>query len=69
MNAAEDRARPSTACLRQPVAKDYLTSSQLTVDEIAGSLGYAETTNFRRAFKKWTGHSPSSLRSRASKGG
>jgi AraC-like DNA-binding protein len=41
------------------VAIDYLTSTDLSVDEISYLLGYSETSNFRHAFKVWTGQNPS----------
>ncbi len=50
--------------VRSNLAKDYLAQSELTIDEIASFLGYTETTNFRRAFKKWTGSPPSAFRPR-----
>jgi AraC-like DNA-binding protein len=34
----------------------------LTLEEISALLGYTEGTNFRRAFKLWTGHPPSYFR-------
>lgn len=47
---------------RKEVAIEYLQASELSVDQIAERVGYAETSNFRRAFKKWTGKSPRSYR-------
>lgn len=48
--------------VRKGLALDYLQRSNLTVDEIAELLGYAETSNFYRAFKKWTGEPPGAYR-------
>lgn len=45
-------------------ARALLTEPHVTICEIAGSLGYSETNSFRRAFKKWTGLSPTAYRSR-----
>ena len=36
----------------------YLINSNKSVKEIASILGYAVVSNFRRAFKSWTGESP-----------
>lgn len=44
---------------RMELAKDYLLNSNLPVSEIALMLGYGEQASFARAFKKWTGKSPS----------
>lgn len=40
-------------------AKRYLESSRYTVESVALTLGYQEVSNFRRAFKRWFGISPS----------
>ena len=52
--------------VQKNLAIDYLTNSSLNVDQIGALLGYSETTNFRRAFKQWTGNPPTFYR--ASKG-
>ena len=36
----------------------------LSTDEIASLLGYTETPNFYRAFKRWTGQAPSAFKTR-----
>jgi len=43
-------------------AKRYLSESDLSVEAIATELGYDDASNFRRAFKNWTGASPNSYR-------
>lgn len=43
-------------------ATGYLRDSQLSVEAIAGCLNYHDTANFRRAFKRWFGMSPSEYR-------
>lgn len=47
---------------RMDLAQTYLAEGQHSVSEIAAMLGYAEQTSFGRAFKKWTGRSPSHFR-------
>ena len=37
--------------VRMELAKDYLLNTQLTAQEIAYQLGYAQPNNFYRAFK------------------
>ncbi|KVE36072.1 AraC family transcriptional regulator [Burkholderia sp. BDU5] len=39
-----------------------LEGTQLTVEEIAVRVGYTDRANFSRAFRRWTGASPSSRR-------
>ncbi|QIL83789.1 AraC family transcriptional regulator [Diaphorobacter sp. HDW4A] len=51
--------------LRRDIAIDLLSSSGLTVAEVAGEVGFQETSAFHRAFKKWTGVSPGAYRSAA----
>jgi AraC-like DNA-binding protein len=48
--------------LRRDMAIDLLSFSQLSVMDIAGELGFAETSAFHRAFKKWTDANPGEYR-------
>lgn len=43
-------------------AKQLLAVPNLSVGEIAGRLGYSDATALTRAFKKWTGQTPSEFR-------
>ena len=43
-------------------AKDLLTKSDMSIQQIAAYLGYEQPTNFTRAFKKWVGILPSVFR-------
>ena len=45
-------------------AQDLLRSTGMNLSQIADSLGYADAANFTRAFKRWTGLSPSHFRNR-----
>nr|WP_247716489.1 AraC family transcriptional regulator [Sinomicrobium weinanense] len=45
--------------VRKTLAIQYLRSDIASVKEISNILGYAEVSGFVRAFKKWTGRSPS----------
>lgn len=53
---------------RQTRAHWYLTHTQRTVEDIAARLGYVDTTNFSRTFRRWYGQTPSEVRSRAQSG-
>lgn len=49
---------------RAKQAKKLLQSSTLSVEEIAAVIGFSDASNFRKAFKKWTGSPPSEFRGR-----
>lgn len=49
--------------VRERLALQYLHTTNWTIDEIADLLGYSDPSNFRQAFKKWTGNPPSYFRS------
>ena len=41
--------------IRSELAKEYIVTTSLSVDQIASRIGFSEATTLRRAFKKWTG--------------
>lgn len=47
---------------RQEIAIKYLKSSNLTLQELAVKMGYNDSSNFGRAFRKWTGKPPGEFR-------
>ena len=48
--------------LRRDMAITLLSDSTMSVMDIAAELGFAETSAFHRAFKKWTGANPGEYR-------
>ncbi|MEL6338467.1 MAG: AraC family transcriptional regulator ligand-binding domain-containing protein [Myxococcota bacterium] len=48
--------------VRRRLALEYLEGGKVTVSETAFLLGYADSSPFARAFKRWTGRSPGSYR-------
>lgn len=48
--------------VRQVLAEELLTSTNLNLEEIAERLGYGDVSNFLRAFKRWKDMSPGSYR-------
>lgn len=50
---------------RRDLAVQYVRGSRLSINEITYLLGFSEPGNFSRAFKRWTGASPSEYRASA----
>jgi AraC-like DNA-binding protein len=48
--------------LRMTMAVSYLRDTDLTVEEIAASLGFSDAANFRHAFRRWTKAAPGEFR-------
>lgn len=48
--------------VRRSLAIEFLENTSLPVEEIAGRVGFSEASNFRKAFRKWTGHAPAHFR-------
>lgn len=53
---------------RRLQALELLRSSTMSIDDIGTQLGYLNPANFTRAFKRWTGETPSAFRRRVSQG-
>jgi AraC-like DNA-binding protein len=51
--------------VRKEMAIEYLRNSSLPIEEIAALVGYSDPSNFRKAFRRWTGHAPSYYREEA----
>ena len=47
---------------RSQLAQHYILAGDLSLDEIAVRLGYAEQTSFGRAFRRWTGQTPGAFK-------
>ena len=52
---------------RRRFAIDYLKGHDHTLTQIAFLLGYSEVSAFNRAFKRWTGSTPSNYRRKSAK--
>ena len=48
--------------VRFRLAREYLLGTDLPVADIGQLLGFSDTTNFRRSFRRWSGVQPSQFR-------
>lgn len=48
--------------VRCQLAIEYLTKTDLSIEDISNLLGFSDVTNFRHAFKKWVDKTPSYYR-------
>jgi AraC-like DNA-binding protein len=53
--------------IRSRLAVEFLERTGLSIDQIAERSGFSDVSNFRKAFKKWTGQSPAHYRDRKSR--
>ena len=57
-------SKAKEAC-RADWSRELLTSSSLSIEDIADKLQFSSAATFRRAFKQWTGHAPKAYRDSA----
>ena len=50
--------------IRERLAIEFLERTDLSVEDIADRSGFSDVSNFRKAFKKWTGQTPGYFRDR-----
>lgn len=55
--------------LRKAQASWYLRHTELSMEDIASQLGYAEQASFSRAFKRWFRVTPTGMRQHLRGGG
>ncbi len=48
--------------VRCNLAKEYLRSTKLSTEDISELVGFSEAANFRHAFRRWTGSTPTRYR-------
>jgi AraC-like DNA-binding protein len=48
--------------VRCNLAKEYLRSTKLSMEDISELVGFSEAANFRHAFRRWTGSTPANFR-------
>jgi AraC-like DNA-binding protein len=52
--------------MRRTVAIEFLENTHLQIDRVAERVGFSDAASFRKAFRKWTGSSPTDYRRNAS---
>ena len=52
--------------VRRRLAEEFLRNTGLNIEEIATRTGFSDASNFRKAFRKWTGELPAEYRQRTS---
>jgi AraC-like DNA-binding protein len=55
--------------MRMKLAIEFLSHTAVPIDQIAAHTGFADASNFRRAFKRWTGVAPGAYRESRRHGG
>lgn len=48
--------------VRCQLSIEYLTHTEISIEDISNLIGFSDVTNFRHAFKKWVGKTPSFYR-------
>ena len=56
-NKRNKNSHIDSSLILEKKAKQWIDDNQ-TISEVSINLGFSELREFRRAFKKWTGHSP-----------
>jgi AraC-like DNA-binding protein len=54
--------RDITNEIRFEIARQLLTDTQVPLGQIAAALGYSEASAFTRAFRRWSGQTPTTWR-------
>nr|WP_246201304.1 AraC family transcriptional regulator [Streptococcus ratti] len=62
LNAEGTKFNQELQNVQKLLALSYLEKSDISTDEVAYLVGYAEASSFSRAFKKWTGKTISQYR-------
>ena len=62
LEEVSDMLATTPQTLRRDVAVEYLTQSDLPLNEVAAKVGFSEASTFHRAFKGWTGLTPGAYR-------
>ena len=48
--------------VRKNLALEYLTTTRMSVEDIAWKIGFSDSSNLRRAVKRWTGQTINEVR-------
>jgi AraC-like DNA-binding protein len=56
--------RATTNEIRFEIARQLLQDTQVSLAQIAAALGYSEASAFTRAFRRWSGQTPTAWRAK-----
>ena len=62
LKAEDTRYQQLLDDVRSELAAWWLTETQLPIERIAEKLGYQDTSNFSRTFRRWFGMPPLAMR-------
>ena len=62
LNEVDSSFQDILETVRKDMAKRYLADHSMSLAEVAFLFGYHDQSSFNRAFKEWTGESPSGFR-------
>ena len=48
--------------VRRRLSEEFLRNTDMSIDEVSARVGFSDASNFRKAFKKWTGRLPTDYR-------
>ena len=61
---SDTSSRLIAAAVREELARQYLRENVHATSEVAFLLGFADVISFHKAFKRWTGQTPTEFRER-----
>jgi AraC-like DNA-binding protein len=64
LQESQTRFSDVVAAVQCELSLEYLRDPKLSIAEVAYLVGFADTTSFHRAFRRWTGETPAARRSR-----
>ena len=64
LKEAHESFKDLLVTMRQELSEKYILDKSISITEISFLLGFSDASSFSRAYKSWTGESPSTFRER-----